>query len=103
MSPKDQLSIPDAANGDAQSFELIRIWIANQSQHVTMRVGVWDDPAQWGMMLADLAGHVAKGYEQSEGVSRALVLERIHEAFNAHFAQVEQSPDQADSLPGGYR
>jgi hypothetical protein len=43
---------------------------------------MWKDPAAWGLMLADLASHVANAYER-EGYDRSDVLIRIYEAFDA--------------------
>ena len=63
MSQADQLRIPDAARTDAKSFEILRVWVARQDQHISMRTGVWEDPASWGVVLADLARHIANGYE----------------------------------------
>ena len=56
---RSELHIPDAAKKDSNAFEILRIWIAGGSQHVSLKTGVWEDPAAWGLMLADLAKHVA--------------------------------------------
>jgi Domain of unknown function (DUF5076) len=48
MADRDQLLIPDAAKTDPKSFELLRVWIANKGQQVSLRAGVWKDPAPWG-------------------------------------------------------
>ncbi len=69
MSVNDELVVPDAAKEDPKSFELIRIWIANKGQPVALR-NVWKDPASWGLMLCDLARHVANAYQQEEGAIR---------------------------------
>ncbi len=63
MSENDQLLIPSTAETDPDSFEVLRVWVANKAQHVSLRVGIWDDPMAWGIMLADLAGHIANSYE----------------------------------------
>ena len=55
MAHTDQLAIPAAARQDARSFELLRVWIAKEDQHVSLRAGAWKDPAAWGIVLADLA------------------------------------------------
>ena len=66
MAQSDQLRVPEPARTDAKSFELLRVWIAHQDQHISLRVGVWKEPEHWGMMLADLARHIAAAFEQSE-------------------------------------
>jgi len=82
MSLHDQLLIPDAAKTDQNSLEVIRVWVANQNQHFTLRVGLWDDPAAWGLLLADLARNVAKSYEQDAGLDARATLDRIKLAFS---------------------
>lgn len=82
MSLHDQLLIPDAAKADENSLEIIRVWVANQDQHFTLRVGLWDDPAAWGLLLADLARNIAKSYEQDAALDAAATLNRIKMAFN---------------------
>lgn len=94
MSQRDELDIPGAANRDPQSFELLRVWIANNDQHVSLKVGVWEDPAAWGIMLADLAGHVANSYQQDAGFDPTKTLKRIKAAFDA---ELESPTDE----PGG--
>ena len=81
-SVNNQLLIPEAAKNDANSIEIIRVWIANKGQHFTLRVGLWDDPAAWGLLLADLARNIAKSYEQDTAVNPQAALERIKLAFN---------------------
>jgi|SRR5215475_7788237 len=92
MADKDQLLIPEAAVKDAQSFELLRVWVANKGQHVSLRTGVWSDPAAWGIMLADLAGHVANSYQDTDGLDRCKVLERIKAGFDAELSSPTDSP-----------
>lgn len=93
MSLKDQLLIPDAARQDSRSFELLRVWVANNAQHVSLRVGTWDDPAAWGIMLADLANHVANSYYQDAHLDPVKALQRIKAAFDAEFKLPTDSPE----------
>jgi hypothetical protein len=83
MAQSDQLRVPEPARTDAKSFELLRVWIAHQDQHISMRVGVWQEPEAWGMMLADLARHIAAAFEQSEHRDAVEMLKRIKAAFEA--------------------
>jgi hypothetical protein len=92
MAASDQLLIPDAAKGDQRSFELLRVWVANKGQHVSLRAGVWKDPAAWGIMLADLAKHVANSYQQGSGLDRSDTLQRIKTALDAELASPTDKP-----------
>jgi len=92
MADNDQLEVPVAAKTDPRSFELLRVWVANQEQHVSLRAGVWDDPAAWGIMLADLARHVANSYQDHNGFDGLQVLQRIKAARIAELATPTDEP-----------
>ncbi len=81
MAVARELLIPEDARKDPKGFELLRVWIANGEQQVSLRAGVWEDPASWGMMLADLAGHIANTFEQATGMDHAEALDRIREGL----------------------
>ena len=92
MSDRDQLIIPSPAKTDPSSFELLRVWVANKGQHVSIRVGVWKDPAAWGIVLADLARHIANAYESDAGLSQAETLSRIKTGFEAELSSETDRP-----------
>jgi hypothetical protein len=92
MADCDQLLIPDAAKEDPKSFELLRVWVANKGQHVSLRTGVWSDPAAWGIMLADLARHVANSFQQDAGLDRLKTLQRIKAVLDTELASPTGEP-----------
>jgi hypothetical protein len=92
MALNDQLVVPDAAKQDPNSFELLRVWVANNGQHVSLRPGVWSDPAAWGIMLADLAKHVVKCYCQDAGLEPHETLRRIKIALEAELGAPTDEP-----------
>jgi len=57
----NSLPIPDAVRNQPDAQEILRVWIANGRQHFSLHT-TWEDPAAWGLMLADLARHVANAY-----------------------------------------
>jgi hypothetical protein len=83
MAQSDQLRVPDAVRSDPKSFELLRVWVACQDQHISLRAGVWEDPASWGTMLADLARHIANSFETYENRNAIEVLQSIRAGFEA--------------------
>ena len=107
MPDTNQLQIPAPARNDRKS------WIANGEQHISLRAGIWDDPAAWGVMLADLAGHIANTFEQSAArehkagsqFDRAAILAAIREGFEAELSNPsdelsgEISGELSGSLP----
>jgi hypothetical protein len=93
--PKDEMTPPPAAIDDAKSFEIARLWVANDAQHVVLRTDVWPDPAAWGIVLADLARHVALAYQRTgdHDVDVEDVLERVLAGFQAELESPTDSPD----------
>ena len=39
------------------------MWIAEKGQHVSIQSGAWEDPFAWGIVLADLARHIALAHQ----------------------------------------
>ena len=83
MTDAKQLPVPAAARKDSRAFELLRVWVADGEQPISLRAGIWEDPAAWGMMLADLAGHIANSLEQGAGLDREEAMEQMKEALLA--------------------
>ena len=94
MGSEKILSIPPAAQRDKASFEVLRVWIAEQGQHVSIRSGAWEDPFAWGIVLADLARHIALAHElQGEAVDTDAFLERLLEGFHAEIDNPTDEPE----------
>jgi hypothetical protein len=91
--PKDELVPPPAAADDVMSFEIARVWVANGAQHVRLRSDVWPDPAAWGIVLAELARHVALAYHQREDHAVEDVLGRVLAGFQSEL-ETPPEPDQ---------
>lgn len=88
----DELEIPPIAEEDRNSVEILRVWAAQQQQHVSLRWDLWDDPAIWGVVLADLAGHVANAFERQRGKNREETLSQIQEFFNKELNHPTDEP-----------
>jgi hypothetical protein len=89
---KGGLTIPPDAAKDTKAVELARVWAAGGKQHVALRADVWSDPAAWGIMLADLARHVARALEQTQGQPQAKTLARIRAGFDAEWTSPTDRP-----------
>ncbi len=84
-----QLAIPTAAAKDPASFELLRVWVAQQSQQVTLRPGIWQDPSAWGIMLADLARSIVLVHsEADEDLDTEAFLAALLEGFDTEIESV---------------
>jgi hypothetical protein len=81
-----QLPIPGAAIGDPKSFEMLRAWIASNGLHCSLNIGVWEsrpnieEPKAWGILLADVARHVADALTR-QGKPKAETLAAIRGSF----------------------
>lgn len=89
MNRHKVLPIPVAASRDANSFELISVWIANQCPHTTIQSNAWDDPAAWGIVLFDVMQIVASQYSEGTKKDRTAVFCRIRDGFLAEIQAEE--------------
>jgi hypothetical protein len=62
-----ELVVPPGVKTDPKALELLRIWAAHGQQHVSISAEAWEDPGSWGIMLVDLARHVASYYSECCG------------------------------------
>jgi len=90
MALPDELPVPSAAATDAT--EIARVWVDGDQQHLTLRVDVWDDPAAWGVLFADIARHVASALQGEEGRDPAATLARIKLGFDAELQWPTDDP-----------
>jgi hypothetical protein len=72
---------PEAA--EAGSTELLRAWVIGEALQCTLRAGAFEDPATWGVLLADVVRHVAEALAEDEGHDPAETVRLIREAFDA--------------------
>jgi len=89
---KIELPFPSTAANDPKAIEIARMWVAHGEQHVAIRVGVWKKPEAWGIVLADLAKHLASAYEQHVGLNRDATLEQIKAKFEAEMDSLTNDP-----------
>lgn len=81
----EELEVPEVVLHAAEKSELARVWLADGSQVVVISERLWSDPGVWGIMLVDLAKHVAQAYAQ-RGTSGELALKKIREAMDAEWS-----------------
>jgi hypothetical protein len=94
LATNKHLELPPAAQRDKAAFEVLRVWIAEQGQHVSIRSGAWEDPFAWGIVLADLARHIAHAHElQNQGADTDAFLHRLLEGFQAEIDNPTDEPE----------
>jgi len=77
----DALMIPPTAL-EQGGVEVLRAAIVDGGLHVSLR-RAFDDPEAWGMLIADVARHVARIYATENNIREEETLERIRALFNA--------------------
>jgi len=94
MGIEKALGLPPAAQRDKASFEVLRVWIAEHGQHVSIQSGAWDDPFAWGIVLADLARHIALAHQlQKDGTDLDAFMDRLLEGFQAEIENPTDEPE----------
>ena len=74
---------PMAKEKDA--FEVLRVWTKPDAVNQFVLMPTWSDPFAWGMLLVDIAGHVARAYAETGVMTEAQARARIHEGFQAEW------------------
>lgn len=88
----DALAIPPAALRDVNAVELARVWIAEQGLHCSLKFGLYADDGvarettAWGIILADLAGHVADALSGDGMGAKADLFAAIVNSFSEEVA-----------------
>jgi hypothetical protein len=93
MGAEKTLAIPPAAQRDKASFEVMRVWIAEKAQHVSIQTGAWEDPFAWGIVLADLARHIAHADQMQRKSDPEVFLARLLEGFQAEIDDPTDEPE----------
>ena len=72
----------------------MRVWIAEKGQHVSIQAGAWEDPFAWGIVLADLARHIAHADQiQNKNADPEVFLARLLEGFQAEIDDPTDEPE----------
>jgi hypothetical protein len=73
---------------------LLRVWVAEQGQHVSLRSGTWEDPFAWGIVLADLARHIVNAESMhKKDLDQVAFMERMLEGFQAEIDSPTDEPE----------
>src|SRR6266852_8974668 len=81
MASFDALHIPPAAL-EQGGVEVLRAVIIDGGLHVSLR-RAFDDPEAWGMLIADVARHVARVYATEDKFREEETLARVRAIFEA--------------------
>jgi hypothetical protein len=82
-----ELPIPGPAAKDKKAREILRVWASGGRQRISIDTDDEDGPAGWGIVLVDLARHVAAAYEETGQMKGPAVLDRIKQTFEANWGK----------------
>ena len=80
-----ELATPAQVLSNPDSQEILRVWIAENRNVFIAYPGAFADPAAWGLLLVDLARHVAQGYSKDGKGDVDAMLVRIKQGFDAEW------------------
>ncbi|MGC2193599.1 MAG: DUF5076 domain-containing protein [Terriglobales bacterium] len=82
----EELQIPPNVVSDSKACELIRAWAAHGGLVCSLNPGAWPQdqaPIAWGILLSDVARHVADALHQTYGLEKAAILTRMRGVFDS--------------------
>ena len=91
-SELNELDVPPEVHSDGNPFEMIRFFICDKKDHVTLRVGLFEvekEPRVWGAILADIARHAIIGMQQdsADRPSADALLQEIEAGYKERIAE----------------
>jgi hypothetical protein len=88
----NELIIPPDVLKDPNAKDILRIWTANNQQYVSINTKIWEDVAAWGIMLVDIAKHIANYQSEYKGENKQDILSRIKMGFDAEWGHPTSEP-----------
>ena len=87
-----ELAPPPAASAPG-SAEILRVWLTPDQRSTQVSLDPkFKDPAAWGILLADLALHVAKAYSRAYATPEEVTLRRIWQTVDAERSAPTDAP-----------
>ena len=81
----NELTVPPGARSDKRAQEVLRAWVANGGLHCSLTVDGFGEEERtvWGILLTDVARHVANALKEAKGWDEAETVHEIRRVFNA--------------------
>jgi hypothetical protein len=92
MSQLASLQTPEAALADPNANEILRAWIADGGLVCNLRPTSFPDASAWGIVLADVARHVADALQGARGIPSEETIRQIWHLFNAELGFPTDTP-----------
>jgi len=92
MKEDRDLPVPKEVSADPNATEVLRAWVASGDLVCNLRPTTWENAGAWGIVLADVARHVANAVRDAGGETPPATLARIRELFNAELGDPTDTP-----------
>ncbi len=90
----NELPIPPDAKTAKQAVEVFRGWIIDGPLQCSLLPTLWkENHSTWGILLADVATHIANALHEEYGLDRQEVIHNIKKVFMAELANPSDSPE----------
>lgn len=90
---RGSLDRPREITSDEGAKEILSAWLQSDSRNtVIVKPETWPDPAAWGLLLADIARHIANASMESRGEEAPQILARIRDGFLAELRDPTDAP-----------
>jgi hypothetical protein len=80
-----ELAVPQNVAAGKNAAELIRAWASGGGLVCSLNPTAWPKdqaPIAWGILLSDVARHVADALQQAHSLDKRAVLARMREVFD---------------------
>jgi len=85
-----ELPVPTNVSSVKNACELIRAWAAQGGLVCSLNPEAWPNaqaPVAWGILLSDVARHVADALHQAHGLRQDSVLAQLRDVFDKELDQ----------------
>jgi hypothetical protein len=79
-----ELAPPPQAKTDNSAVEVLRAWVIDKGLQCSVNIGGFgeEEVVVWGILLSDVARHIADAMEKMKGTPRKETIEAIQKHFN---------------------
>lgn len=91
-----ELPIPPSSQLSDEAAEVLRVWINSDRSMDVSLIPAFQDPGAWGILLVDIARHVARAYADSGEATEEDTLSAIRELF---LAEWDNPTDRGQTTP----
>lgn len=90
---RGSLDRPREVTSDGRAMEVLSAWLQSDGRNtVVVRPETWPDPAAWGLLLVDIARHIANALHEARGEEAGRILARIREGIIAELGDPTDTP-----------